>query len=184
MKGLGEKIKVLRKTQRMTLVEVAKATGLDQATLSRIENGKMTGTLDSHRRIAEVLGIRLPDLYESVIEKLNEAKDKLVKQKVETFSHSTGAVAELLTTAVLQKKMTPILLKLKPKGHTETEEYPVTTERFVYVLKGAIQLRLGKESRMLKQYESMYFNASLPHQLWNKQKTESWLLSVITPSSL
>src|SRR5688572_14590497 len=117
MKGLGERIKNLRKERNITLVEVASRTGIDQATLSRIENGKMTGTLDSHMKIADVLGIRLPELYDDVLSKISEVKDKLAKQKVETFSHSSGAVAELLTTGILQKKMMPILLKIKAKGH-------------------------------------------------------------------
>lgn len=184
MKGLGERIKVLRKTKNLTLVEVAKSTGIDQATLSRIENGKMTGTLDSHRLIADVLGIRLPELYESVMSQLNEAKDKLAKKKIEHFSHSSGAMAELLTTGFLQKKMMPVLIKIKPRGKTESEEYSIATERFVYVIKGAVELRLGQETKLLKQYESSYFPGFLPHQFVNKAKTEAWMISVITPSSL
>ncbi len=184
MKGLGERIRNLRKSKRLTIVEVAKSTGIDQATLSRIENGKMTGTLDSHRLIAETLGIRLPELYQNVLEQLNLSKEKKARQKIETFSHSSGVVAELLTTSVLQKKMTPVLLKFKTKAHTETEEYPIGTERFIYVLKGAVELHLNKDTRLLKQYESLYFNGSLPHQLWNKHKGESWVVSVLTPSSL
>ena len=184
MKGLGEKIKALRKARKMTLVQVAKSTGIDQATLSRIENGKMTGTLDSHRLIADALGIRLPELYESVISQLNEAKDKIAKQKIETFSHSSGAVSELLTTGILQKKMMPVLLKIKSKGHTEVEEYPAPTERFVYLLKGDVEAMVGKESKRLKEGDSLYFDASLPHHFINRLKGESSILSVITPTSL
>ena len=184
MKGLGERIRSLRKSKHLTIVEVAKSTDIDQATLSRIENGKMTGTLDSHRRIADVLGIRLPELYQNVLDDLNENKEKKARQKIETFSHSSGTVAELLTTGILQKKMMPVLLKLKPKGHTETEEYPTLTERFLYVIKGTVELRLNKDTKTLKHYESLYFNAALPHQIWNRHKSESWVISVITPSSL
>ena len=36
------------------------------ATLSRIENGKMTGTLDSHTNIAAALEISLPVLYKDL----------------------------------------------------------------------------------------------------------------------
>lgn len=184
MKGLGERIRSLRKAKRLTIVEMAHSTGIDQATLSRIENGKMTGTLDSHRRIAEVLGLRLPDLYETVMVHVAQGQDKKVQQKLETFSHSSGAVAELLTTAVLAKKMMPVILKIRPKGHTETEEYPPPSERFVYVVKGAVELRMGQETRILRQGESLYFTGTAPHQLWNRFKSESWVLSVLTPSSL
>ena len=184
MKGLGERVKTLRKSRKLTLVEVSKRTGIDQATLSRIENGVMTGTLDSHMKIADVLGVPLPDLYREVIDKVNQVKEHGVKKKLETFSHSSGAVAELLTTGILQKKMMPILLKIKRKGHTESEESPAGTERFIYVLKGCITLSTGRESKSLKAGENLYFNASVPHHFKNPSKSEAWCLSVTTPTSL
>ena len=184
MKGLGQRIRSLRKTRKLTLVEVAKQTGIDQATLSRIENGVMIGTLNSHMKIAQVLGLNLPDLYEDVLEKINEAKDKTIQRKLETFSHSSGVVAELLTTGILQKKMMPVLLKLKPKGSTEGEEYQPGAERFVYVLIGSVEINFGKEKKVLKQHESVYFNASAPHSFRSLSKSNCQLLSILTPSSL
>jgi len=184
MKGLGQQIRQLRKVKRLTIVEVAKATGIDQATLSRIENGLMTGTLDSHRRIAEALGVRLTELYDSVMQQIAEAHDKKALKKLETFSHSGGTVAELLTTGVLQKKMMPVLLKLKGKGHTETEELPISSERFVYVLKGSVSVVLNQLEKSLTQGESLYFSASTPHHFKNKLSGEARILSVITPTSL
>ena len=184
MKGLGERIRNLRKARHLTIVKIAKSTGIDQATLSRIENGKMTGTLDSHRRIAEALGVRLTELYESVMQQIAQAKDRKALQKLETFSHSGGAVAELLTVGVLQKKMMPVLLKLKGRGRTETEELPAFTERFIYILKGSVEVSLGKATQALEQGGSLYFNASVPHHFRNKLKSEAQILSVVTPVSL
>lgn len=184
MKGLGERIKSLRKERRITLVEVAHKTGIDQATLSRIENGKMTGTLESHMKISEALGIRLPQLYEDLVSKVEEAQDKIAKKKVESFSHSSGAVAELLTGGVLQKKMMPLLLKIKPKGSTEPEEYSALSERFVYILSGAVEVTLGEEKKVLKTGETLYFNAGQSHHFKNVSKSEARCLSIMTPVSL
>ncbi len=185
MKGLGNRIKLLRRERKLTLVDVAKKTGIDQATLSRIENSKMTGTLDSHMRIAEALGLRLPDLYEQVLTKIADLREKNARQKVETFSHSSGAVAELLTTGILSKKMMPVLLRIKPKGRTEIEEFPVGTERFLYILSGSVQVRLGREIKVLKEGENLYFNATLPHHFENTSKSsEARCLSIMTPASL
>ena len=184
MKGLGERIRNLRKAKHLTIVEVAKSTGIDQATLSRIENGKMTGTLDSHRRIAEALGIRLGELYESVMNELAKSSDKRAERRLESFSHSSGATAQLLTAGVLQKKMMPVLIKFRAKGHTEIEELPAGSERFIYVLRGGVILRLGSTKRLLRQGESTYFPASTPHSFRNPVRQESVVLSVITPTSL
>jgi transcriptional regulator with XRE-family HTH domain len=184
MKGFGNRVRQLRKSKSLTLVELSKKTGIDQATLSRIENGLMTGTLDSHMKIAESLGLRLPELYSTVLEKAEESREKSVKKKLESFSHSGGTVAELLTTGVLQKKMLPVLLKIKAEGRTETEEYPPSTERWIYVVKGALETTLGNEKKMLSAGDSLYFDASLPHRFANLTHTEVSCLSVITPVSL
>jgi transcriptional regulator with XRE-family HTH domain len=183
MIGLGKRIKSLRKSRKLTLVEVAQKTGIDQATLSRIENGKMTGTLDSHMKLANCLGIHLPELYEDTLNITLEAKDKAIKQKLETFSHSSGAVAELLTSGILQKKMMPVLLKIKSHGNTVNEEYMAGSEKFIYVLKGSIDLHVGNEKKVLNTGESLYFNASLPHHFKNTSKSECHCLSIVTPSS-
>ncbi|OIO39633.1 MAG: hypothetical protein AUJ72_00320 [Candidatus Omnitrophica bacterium CG1_02_46_14] len=182
MKGLGQKIKALRKLRKLTLVEIAKTTGIDQATLSRIENDVMTGTLDSHMKVAKALGVHLTDLYEDVLGKINEAKDRAIKQKLEAFSYSSGTVVELLTTNILQKKMMPVLLKIKARGNTENEEYPFGAEKFVYTLKGSVEITVDQDQKILKPGESLYFNAALPHHFTNGTKSECWILSVVTPS--
>lgn len=184
MIGLGKRIRELRKQRKLTLVEVAGKTGIDKATLCRIEKGRMSGTLQSHLKIADALGIRLPDLYQQVLEGTHLEKDKRIKEKLDKFSHSGGAVSELLTTGVLNKKMLPVLLKLKAGGRTETEEHPVTAERFVYVLSGEIEVRVDDKPTHLRAGESLYFNADRPHQIRNAARSESRLLSIMTPTSL
>lgn len=184
MKGLGKRIKFLRKQRRLTLVQVAERTGIDQSTLSRMENDKIVGPLTSHIKLAEVFGIPLAELYEKVVHQAEEAKERSIRQKVETFSHSSGAVSELLTSAILRKKMMPILLRIKAKGHTETEEFAPLTERFVYVLKNSIEINVNGEKRALGAGESLYFDAHLPHSFRNPSRSEACCLSVMTPASL
>lgn len=184
MKGLGNRIRELRKSRRMTLIDMAKKTDIDQATLSRIENGIMTGTLASHMKIAESLGIPLPDLYEEVLEKVNEKKENAARKKLESFSSSSGAVTELLTSGILQKKMMPVLLKVRPGGRTEPEEYPSLTERLLYVVKGSLEAHIGDEKKTLSEGGCLYFNASEPHRFTNPGRSECWCLSVMTPVAL
>ena len=111
MKGLGTRIQFLRKQRKMTLVDMSKKTILDMATLSRMENEKMVGTLESHMHIAQALGLRLPQLYDEVAQKLDAVREKAIRQKVETFSHSSGAVSELLTSGILDRALTSQLQK-------------------------------------------------------------------------
>ena len=60
---VGDRIKGLRKEKKLKLKELAEKSGVQIATLSRIEHKKMTGTLDSHAKIAQALGVDVTELY-------------------------------------------------------------------------------------------------------------------------
>lgn len=49
-----------------TLVEISKRTGIQNATLSRIQNGRMPGTLETNIAIADALGVSLADLFKKM----------------------------------------------------------------------------------------------------------------------
>lgn len=55
-------VRVWRKHRRMTQADLAEATGLTDAFLSEIENGKKSPSVDALRRIAEALGATMDDL--------------------------------------------------------------------------------------------------------------------------
>ncbi len=184
MEGLGKRMRELRNRQGLTIAQITEKTGIDKATLSRIENGKMRGPVSVHMKIAQALGVRLPDLYEDVLSAHRPQEEKKTREKIETFSHSSGAVAQLLTSGALQKKMMPLLLRIKKNGRTETEEYPVGTERFVYVTQGKLLLIAGSDSHLMKKGDSLYFNGARPHHFENPASQDTVCLSVLTPVSL
>ena len=184
MEGLGPRIRSIRKSRRMTLVELAEKTGIDQATLSRIENSRMIGTLSSHMKIAEVLTVPLPQLYEDAIKKIHESRDNAARQKFESLPHAKGVVSELLTTGIHQKKMIPLLIKMRGRGFSENERHSDIAERFVYVLKGAVEVTVQKEKQLLKTGDHLYFNAGLSHSFRNALKSEAQILSVLTPTAV
>ena len=68
MQQLGTHIQQIRKIRKMSLTELAQSSGVQIATLSRIENGKMTGTLGSHMNIAKALGVDITEIYQGLQE--------------------------------------------------------------------------------------------------------------------
>jgi len=59
---IGNTIKRLRKKKVMTLKDMAKLTGIQEATQSRIENDKMDGKLNTYILIAGGLDLKLSEL--------------------------------------------------------------------------------------------------------------------------
>lgn len=178
---VGEIIHRLRKEKELTLLELSEKSGVALATLSRIENGKMTGTLESHMNICKALEITLPELYKDLSASKKTLEIRSRKEHADVFVHDKNSSAEMLASKVLNKKMMPILIKIAEGGSTHKEETKSGVEKFVYVLDGKVEANIGEETYNLTRGDTLYFESSLPHQFKNTGKGESRLICVISP---
>ena len=179
---IGQRIRGLRKGKKLSLEEISKRSGVALATLSRLENGKGTGTFRTHQRIAEALGVPLPELYEGLEESSPEAV--LIGPEVEepeTFTYDEKASAILLTAQLSTKRMMPQLIVLQPGGKTAVEEYPNGTERWLFGLEGNPKVKVGQKEYRLVKGATLYFRADRPHQLQNTERTPAKAISVMSP---
>ena len=62
----GQTLKRLRHDNKLTLQKMSKLSGVEIATLSRMEADKMTGSLESYRAIAEAYGMSLSQLIQEI----------------------------------------------------------------------------------------------------------------------
>jgi transcriptional regulator with XRE-family HTH domain len=183
MQQLGVHIQEIRKLRRISLTELARNSGVQIATLSRIENDKMTGTLESHLNIAKALGIDITELYQG----LKESAPSPIKatDKLEPVSALNDKVScEILARQASSKKMLPAMIKIEGKGATAQEQREALSERFLFVLEGTVVVKVKDQAIRLEKNSSLYFNASMPHTIENPNAAAAKLLSVITPVSL
>ena len=186
-KTIGARLRQIRKSQRVTLVELAKRSGVDAGTISRVETGRMTGTLESHLKLATALGVKLTELYGGIEEA--RAKDAVTLQppsgRTDVYVHQAGKSSmAMLTSDILKKKLMPILITVEPGGSTHKEEAKVGTEKFLYVLDGTLEARVGEATHVLKRGSSLYLDASIPHALKNAGSKTARCLAVTTPPVL
>lgn len=184
LKNLGQRIRTLRKKRGITLVEMAEKTGVAQATLSRIETGSMTGTVESHEKISEVLGIGLAELYTGVDRRYEEI-EHIDNNTPRPVTHQTNAFKfELLTQESSRKKITPILITIQGEKEIPEERSERGVEKFFYVLEGSVTVQVEKETFELKEQETLYFDASLPHKIMNPHQGRARILVAVSPSKL
>jgi len=181
---IGHIIKRIRKEKKMTLQELSDQSGVSLATLSRIENERMTGTIDSHQRICKALDIGLPELYSELEESKATVDMQARTARSEVFVHSKKSSSEILTSEVLSKKMMPILIGIEKGGSTHKEENKRGIEKFVFVLEGKVEARVGKERYHLNRADTLYFEASLPHVFKNIGGADAKIMCVISPPAL
>lgn len=183
LKNLGNRIRSLRKEKSLTLIDIAEKTGIAQATLSRIETGVMIGTLESHEKIAEILGIGLAELYTGIDGRYEQISHVKAQDQKATF-HSKSADIKLLTQESSKKKITPLLITLEGQSHLQKESAERGVEKFLFVLDGEIRAKIDEQEFQLKTGETLYFDASLPHQFTNDKQKSARFLICISPSKI
>ena len=186
-KHVGVRLRAVRTSQKVTLMELAKRSGVDAGTISRIETGHMSGTLESHIRLAGALGLKVTELYAGIEEA--RARNAVTLQPSsrhgDVYVHQAGKSSmAMLTADILRKKLMPVLVTIEPGGSTQREEAKVGTEQFLYVLEGACEARVGDATHLLKRGSSLYLDASIPHSLRNPGPKPARCLSVTTPPVL
>jgi transcriptional regulator with XRE-family HTH domain len=181
---IGSKIKELRKKQKMTLTELSQKSGVQLATLSRIEHLKMVGTLESHIHIAKALGIDVTQLYSDLGKDLKTIEVETPQSLTDKFQHNDKTSSEILTKKVLDKRMMPVLIRLEIQGETTIEQNKIGSEKFIFILEGKVEAKIDKQSYILEKAHTIYFDASLPHQFRNAGKTLAKILCISTPVSL
>lgn len=181
---IGKRVQELRKVKGMSLTELAEKSGVQIATLSRLENMKMTGTLESHMNIARALGVDVTQLYTAIIKEEDKARVQTPKSLSDVFVHSEKSSYEILTSNILGKRMMPILLKIEAGGETNQEQNSAGSEKFVFVLDGKIEIRVGDKTYALSRHNTLYFDASLEHKFVNTGKTTAKVICVGTPVAL
>jgi len=184
LKELGTRIREIRKEKGVTLIELAAKTGVAQATLSRIETGTMTGTVESHEKIAEALGVGLTDIYARVDRRLSGIAH-MGQDKVRKVTHQAkGVQIELLTQEGSKKKILPLLITLAANTKVGPESLERGVEKFFFVLEGEVRALVDQQEFSLKTGETLYFDASLPHTLENQHSKTARIVCAVSPAKI
>lgn len=178
--NIGERLKEIRKQQRLTIADLAQKTGLSNGYLSNVERNLNSPTIESLRKIVDALSISLVELFQE------ENKGTGVVRKDERVtiikSHEDSIIYELLSPS-RDKSMEAMLVTLKPGA--ESGEFPHSHlgEDFGYVIKGKLFYVIGDESFTLEEGDAIYFDSTIPHRYKNIGDTECISLWVVTPPS-
>ena len=159
---IGGRLHALRQEAHLTLSELSRASGVALATLSRIENDRMIGTLRSHIAICKALGTDLSELYGDLLPSPSTI-DATLNAAPEVVTQTRSVVSELLVPRLSGKKMVPVLIKIAPGASTSQERGKRGVEKFIFMAEGAIDAKIDGQSYLLKRGDSLYFDSSLPH---------------------
>lgn len=55
----------VRKAKKITLIELAKSSGVSKSTIQRIEKERISPTMDTMEKLAKSLDVKITELFES-----------------------------------------------------------------------------------------------------------------------
>ncbi|QCR33654.1 helix-turn-helix domain-containing protein [Lysinibacillus sp. SGAir0095] len=164
--SIGEQLRRIRKTKKLTLKTLSEKTGVSISFLSQVERDKCNVTLESLRKISDALNVN-PSIFFS--DSNNEAYD----DKIFPFYY------EDLSNNINQASFHPILVTLKPKENLGSE-FSHYGHEFIYILKGTLTISLEGKTSELSVNDSMMLDSTRNHYWWNNSDEEVQFLLVST----
>jgi len=178
---LGDKIKSKRTQKNITLEQLANRAGVSKGLISQIENNRTVPSLPVLFNIIHSLEEDLKTFFEDMHESLGNGNVLVIrkgeekvfqKESVKGFSYK-----RILTRSITSQAADVVLLELKKNA---SRKQMISTDAFEckYILKGKVEYQVGKETFLLEEGDTLFFNGRTPHRLKNAGNTDATILVI------
>ncbi len=163
---LGRQIRDHRKQRNLTLQELSDLTGLSKPNLSQIENNIVTPPIATLLKISTALGITIGTFFKND----EQAESIVVVRKADRHGIAKGPHVshigyqyEPLAYPRSEKKMEPFIVHVEERKSSDIVYNNHIGEEFLFILEGEVEFRSGANVIILKEGDSLYFDAGIPH---------------------
>lgn len=164
-KSIGEKIKYLRKTNKLTLKEVSDQTDLSISFLSQVERMKSSLTLESLKKISEVLHVN-PSYF--FFDEENKRSESVIVRGVEDELDLTvnQFLYKDLSGNSSNLNFSPMLVVLNP-GENKGKPLTHSGNEFLYILEGHLTVLVDNVEHFLSAQDSIIIDSNASHYWLN-----------------
>ncbi len=186
-KIIGAKIKSIRETKQLSIEEVAERSGLSIEQIERIEGNIDFPSLAPLIKIARVLGVRLGTFLDDQSELgpvVSRKKDSNDSNSIGFTNNSVENRKHMEYHSLSQDKsgrhMEPFLIDVAPSE--EGSDFTMSShegEEFIYVLAGMVEINYGKNTYILEEGDSIYYDSIVAHHVHAAANHTAKILGVI-----
>lgn len=148
------RLRSLRKTLGLSLDELAARTNLSPSTISRVETGNRTISLDILLPLATALQVNLDELLD-----VHSDADVVIRPTPNSSGERTTWMLSRPTASTIAVKM-----RIEPSRRTQQQQVHPGHDWF-FVIKGRVRLSLGEREITVQAGESAEFATMTPHAL-------------------
>jgi len=175
---VGQNIKRLRSRRELSLEGLSKLSGVSRAMLGQIELGRSVPTINIVWKIASAFGVPFSTLITS------QHADKLRVVPANQTKILTSASGEFSSRALFpfdgERQTEFYEIRLKAGGVEEAEAHAAGTMENLVVVKGAIEITLGDQTRHLAAGDAIVFQADKAHSYRNSSRSDALAYLVMT----
>lgn len=165
---IGARLRARRLERGLTIAEVAEQAALTAGFISQLERDLTSASLSSLYRICAVLEIRVGTLVDDV------PAGRLIRREEQTRrSLAMGNAEHLLLSSRDERRFHVTESHIPPGGSAGDEPYTLPADvELVYVLRGSLELRVGDETHVLEEGDTLTYAPREPHTWRNASEAE------------
>jgi transcriptional regulator with XRE-family HTH domain len=164
-RAIGHQVRSIRKQMNLTVLDIARLSGLSPGMLSKVETGAISPSLATLRLVAKALNVPITTFFQEYEEQREAAyfppgKAPIVDRRGSRLGfryHLLGHPIKRSKTAV-----EPYVIELDKRSDT-SGLFQHEGVQFIFVLEGEVVYRHGSKSYTLKPGASLFFDAEVPH---------------------
>lgn len=175
---LGMRLKSLRLARRLSLRELAEATGTSASFISQLERGLTGASTASLNQMASALGVSVAMLFE---ESTAQNHGVLRRSERPSLPPSDGCRKMLLSRPPLSD-MEVYVGEFDIGGSTGPDRYTHgDAHEMLVVLRGVVEVSLGEARHVLEEGDSIEYTTSTPHRSENIGSGRAEVMWIIAP---
>ncbi|APF40590.1 helix-turn-helix domain-containing protein [Neomicrococcus aestuarii] len=176
--AIGARLRAARKQSRLTMDQVAEATGLTKGFLSRVERDLTSPSVATLLNLCKALSIDVGSLFE-------EPPLKVVRRSEARKINLGGqGIDERLLTGHGERRVQVIRADIEPYGEGEAELYSVDCEvEVLHVVEGEFVIRFSRDTIELSAGDTVTYPGREPHSWRNPSGERAVVLWTLVPAA-
>ncbi len=174
--NVGQQIKSIRKARSISLKKLSQMSGLNINTLSLVENGKISPSVNTLYQIANSLGVPIVALFQS---EENLSRIVFTKSSSTTKEEFSESLLENLSQKYFNLSIQSFRITLKPGESVCNSPAEHPGHEYIYCLRGKIKYTIENQVFILEQGDSLIFESTRPHCWENGSSDESQFLLIV-----
>ncbi len=175
---IGRNVRKERHERKLSLDELAAASGVSKATLSQIESGKVNPTVATLWKIAQSIDVDLHALIMGESEKIRIFSVSR-HNDLPLLSGAEGVEIRVLSPISFAGDTELYMLNMAPDAALESEAHAPGCMEILSVNAGQFKVTAGKNSTVLEAGDVLAYQCDVPHRIENLSEGKSQLYMTV-----